>query len=399
MRCRGYSGGVARRILQGRRSRLPFLIGNRERLPYKVHSSRVPAMAWQTSLVATIVDRVHVILRSNMKGGGKLKLTIYLLGFAGATLFTILLVRQGALSVGTAVATAGWAVVGIAAFHFIPIFLDATAWYVLFPKVIRPRLQRLFWMRWIGESISNLIPSAAVGGDIVRARLATITGTPMAAAAASVIVDITLGVVTQIAFTLLGLVLLVHTTGRSSLVGPTLIGAVLGVLAIAGFYVAQRLGMFRFVSVIITRLVKSKDWSSLVQGGETLDQTVREFYGRRRGVITCCIVTMMSLIGSSGEIYIALAALGLHATFWNAVILQSMAMTVKSAAFPVPGQLGVQESGYLVVGNLLGIPGDTAFAISLLARFRDLIVGVPGLVLWQVLEGRRFVRVRPVSSE
>jgi putative membrane protein len=334
-----------------------------------------------------------------MKAGGKLKLTIYLLGFAGAALFTILLVRQGAMSVGTAVATAGWAVVGIAAFHFIPIFLDATAWYVLFPKAIRPRLQSLFWMRWIGESISNLIPSAAVGGDIVRARLATITGTPMAAAAACVIVDVTLGVVTQIAFTLLGLVLLVHATGRSSLVGPTLIGAVLGVLAIAGFYVAQRLGMFRLVSVIITRLVKSKEWSSLAQSGETLDQTVREFYARRRGVLACCIWTIVSLIASSGEIFIALYALDAHPTFLNALILQSMAMTVKSAAFPVPGQLGVQESGYLVVGNLLGIPGETAFAISLLARFRDLIVGIPGLVLWQLVEGRRFLRGPSVASE
>ena len=106
----------------------------------------------------------------------------------------------------------------------------------------------------------------------------------MAAAAASVIVDITLGVVTQIFFTLLGLVLLVEATGRTSLVGPTLIGALLGIAAIAGFYIAQRLGMFRFVSVIIARLVKSPEWSSLVQRGETLDHAVREFYGRRRGV-------------------------------------------------------------------------------------------------------------------
>jgi putative membrane protein len=334
-----------------------------------------------------------------MKAGGKLKLTIYLLGFAGAALFTILLIRQGAMSVGAAVATAGWAVVAIAAFHFIPLSLDATAWYVLFPKAVRPRWQSLFWMRWIGESISNLIPSAAVGGDIVRARLATITGAPMAAAAASVIVDITLGVVIQIVFTLLGLVLLVHATGRSSLIGPTLIGAVVGIFAIVGFYVAQRLGMFRFVSVIITRLVKSKEWSSLVQSGETLDQTVREVYRRRGGVIACCIVTMVSLIGSSGEIYIALVALGVHATFLNAVILQSMAMTVKSAAFPVPGQLGVQESGYLVIGNLLGIPGETAFAISLLARFRDLLAGIPALVLWQVIEGRRLLRAESVASD
>src|SRR5437763_7105391 len=329
----------------------------------------------------------------------KIKVIIYLLGFGGAALFTVLLVRQGVMSVGTAVATAGWAIAGIAAFHFVPILLDTIAWCVLFPKAVRPRWQSLFWMRWIGESISNLIPSAAVGGDIVRARLATITGTPMAAAAASVIVDVTLGVVTQIVFTLLGLVLLVHATGRNGLVGPTLIGAVLGILAIAGFYVAQRLGMFRFASVIITRLVKSKEWSSLVQSGETLDQTVRDFYTRRRGVLACCIWTIVSLIGSSGEIFIALYALGLHATFWNAVILQSMAMTVKSAAFPVPGQLGVQESGYLVIGNLLGIPGETAFAISLLARFRDLLVGIPGLVLWQVVDGRRLLRAESVASE
>jgi len=334
-----------------------------------------------------------------MKTGGKLKLTIYLLGFAGAALFTILLIRQGAMSVGAAIATAGWAVAAIGAFHFIPIFLDATAWYVLFPKAVCPRLQSLFWMRWIGESISNLIPSAAVGGDIVRARLVTITGTPMPAAAASVIVDITLGVVTQIAFTLLGLVLLVHATGRSGLVGPTLIGAILGVLAIAGFYVAQRLGMFRFVSVIVARLVKSKEWSSLVQSGETLDQSVREFYARGSGVIVCCLVTVVSLIGSSGEIFIALSALGTHATLLKAVILQSMAMTVKSAAFPIPGQLGVQESGYLVIGNLLGIPGETAFAISLLARFRDLLVGIPALVLWQVIEGRRLLRAESVATE
>src|SRR5438132_8767655 len=178
----------------------------------------------------------------------KIKVIIYLLGFAGAALLTILLGRQGVVAVGAAVATAGWSIAAIAAFHSLPIFLDAIAWHVLFPKAVRPRWQSLFWMRWIGESISNLIPSAAVGGDIVRARLAAITGTPMAAAAASVIVDVTLGVVTQIGFTLLGLVLLVEATGRTGLVAPTLIGALLAILAIAGFYIAQRLGMFRFVS-------------------------------------------------------------------------------------------------------------------------------------------------------
>src|SRR5205807_9750456 len=114
-----------------------------------------------------------------MKTRGKLKLAIYLLGFAGASLFTILLVRQGVMSVGAAVATAGWAIAAIAAFHFLPILLDAIAWHVLFPQPVRPRWQSLFLMRWILESLSNLIPSSSVGGDIVCVSFAVITGTPI----------------------------------------------------------------------------------------------------------------------------------------------------------------------------------------------------------------------------
>ena len=58
----------------------------------------------------------------------------------------------------------------------------------------------------------------------------------------------------------------------------------------------------------------------------------------------------------------------LQATLVNAVILQSMVLAIRAAVFPVPGALGVQEGGYVVVGNLLGIPGDAAFALSLIAR-------------------------------
>jgi len=333
-----------------------------------------------------------------MKTPRKLRLTAYFLGLVGAALFTALLVRQGVMSVGAAVATAGWGIAAVAAFHLLPILLDALAWQVLFPPGDRPRWQSLFWMRWIGESISNLVPSATVGGDIVRARLVAISGVPLSTAAATIIVDITLGIVTQIVFTLLGLTLLINVTGRTSFVRPTLMGTLIGVAAVAGFYFAQRRGMFRFFSVIITRLVNSPEWSSLVEGGETLDQTVRALYGRRRGVLACCAWTIVSLVASSGEIWIALQALGLPATFVNAIILQSMAMTIRSVAFPVPGALGVQEGGYLVVGNLLGIPGEAAFAISLITRVRDLTLGVPGLVTWQLVEWHRFWRARAVLA-
>src|SRR5438552_13360857 len=336
-----------------------------------------------------------------MKAPGKVQLTFYLLGFAGAALFTGLLIRQGASQVGAAFATAGWAIIVVVVYHFVvPVFLDAVAWWVLFPRSDRLPLRKLFWMRWVGESVSTLVPSAAVGGDIVRARLAAINGVPLPIAAGSVLVDITLGVFTQAGFTVLGLALIVDVTGQKNFVGPTLLGTLIGILAVAGFYFVQRLGMFRFLGLIVARLANSPEWQSLVQSGETLDRTIRAIYARRRGVVLCCVATIVSLVGGSGEIWIALHALGLRATFVNAVILQSMALTIRSVAFPVPGGLGVQEGGYLVVGNLLGIPGNAAFALSLIARMRELGFGIPGLIGWQLIEGRRLLRARaePASS-
>ncbi len=329
-----------------------------------------------------------------MKAPGKIQLTLYLLFFAGAALFTGLLIREGASQVGAALVAAGWGIAAVVAYHLVPLFFDAVSWWVLLPSSDRLPLRKFFWMRWIGESVSTLVPSAAVGGDIVRARLAAIGSVPLPMAAGSVLVDVTLGIFMQAAFTLFGLVLLVGATSQRSFVGPTLLGTLAGVLAVGGFYFVQRLGMFRFLGRIVARLARSPEWQSLVQSGEVLDRAVRTLYRHWPAVLLCCVTTIVSLLGGSGEIWIALHVLGLHATVVHALILQSMVLTVRSVAFPVPGGLGVQEGGYLFVGSLLGIPGHDALALSLIGRVRELALGVPGLVCWQVIEGRRLWRAR-----
>src|SRR5438445_6977458 len=198
---------------------------------------------------------------SDVKFMSGLRQTFYFHALAGASLFTLLLIREGAPQFGQAVAAAGWAILAVIADHFlVPVLLDALAWWILFPKVERPQLRRVYWMRWIGESVSTLVPSAAVGGDIVRARLAAISGSTIATAAGTVLVDLTLGVFTQAAFTLLGVMLLVSATGQRNFVRPTLIGTIVGVAAVCGFYFVQRLGIFRFLARMIARLANSPEW-------------------------------------------------------------------------------------------------------------------------------------------
>ena len=333
-----------------------------------------------------------------MKSPNRVKLTFYLLGFGGAALFTALLTREGAARVMEAFVTPKWVIAGIVVYHSIPIFLDAIAWWVLFPKPERLSLGQLYWMRWVGESISTLVPSAAVGGDIVRARLAAIKGAPLAIAAGTVIVDLTLGVFITAGYTLLGSLLLVRATGKTSFVGPTIWGTMIGLFAFAGFYFAQRLGMFGFVGRVISRLAGSSEWRSLVEHGDSLDRAVRSLYARHRALLECCGWTIVSFIAAAGEVWIALYGMDLPASFVSALILQSTAFTIRAAAFAVPGALGVQEGGYIFVGSLLGIPGDSAFALSLIARLRELSLGIPGLITWQLIEGRRLLGTRAEAA-
>jgi putative membrane protein len=252
-------------------------------------------------------------------------------------------------------------------------------------------------MRWIGESINTLLPSSQVGGDIIRARLASLRGVPVSIAAASVIVGITLNVATQIIFTMAGMATLAVATGQRHLVGKLMLGAVLAVVAVGGFYVVQRCGIFRLLAKLVSKLSSSSSWQGLVEHGEQLDEQVRALYARRRAVIVSGAWSLISWVIGAVEVWIALWAIGMPASFSHAFILESVGQGIRSAMFLVPGALGVHEAGYVGVGKLLGIPGNSALALALIRRVRELVFGVPGLIAWQWVEGRRLWRRERVT--
>jgi uncharacterized membrane protein YbhN (UPF0104 family) len=196
----------------------------------------------------------------------------------------------------------------------------------------------------------------------------------------------------QTLFTLVGVSLLIWVTGRTNFLVPTLLGAPFAMLAVAGFYFVQRWGLFRLFGAIISHSAKHESWRSLLVGSGELDQVLRQIYSRLGSVTACCVVTMISFVTGSVEVWIGLHALGVPASFEKALILECVGQGIQTVLCLVPGALGVREGGYVMVGALLGIPGDTAFALALIRRVRELALGLPGLFAWQLVEGRHFVR-------
>jgi putative membrane protein len=243
----------------------------------------------------------------------------------------------------------------------------------------------------MGESVNNLVPSVQVGGDILRARLVAIQGTPAPVAAASVIVTITMNVLTQIIFTLMGFAAVIAVTHQAGLAKPAIAGAGLSILAIGGFYAVQRFGGIKWAAAMASRAAGSA-WRSLLQDAQALDRSIQDIYSKPRGVLASAVWSMISWIVGAVEIWIALIAVGMPANFLQAFALESISQGCRTAMFFIPGGLGIQEGGYLFTGKLLGIPGETALALALIRRVRELAVGIPGLLAWQLLEGTRLRR-------
>jgi uncharacterized membrane protein YbhN (UPF0104 family) len=85
----------------------------------------------------------------------------------------------------------------------------------------------------------------------------------------------------------------------------------------------------------------------------------------------------------------ALYFLGHTVSIADAILIDALIHAVSSAAFIVPAAIGVQEGGFLVIGALLGLPPELSLALALARRARDLILYVPGMLVWQIAEGRR----------
>ena len=78
--------------------------------------------------------------------------------------------------------------------------------------------------------------------------------------------------------------------------------------------------------------------------------------------------------------WLALSFIGHPVSWLDALLLESVGQAIRGAAFAIPGSLGAQEGGYLLLAPLVGLTPDAALALSLAKRARELALGLPGLV-------------------
>jgi putative membrane protein len=316
----------------------------------------------------------------------------YIALIVGIALVVGLVSFQGAGDVVNAIGAAGWGLIAVILVRMVPIALDGYVWRFLFLEGSRPPVMRALWARWIGEAINTLIPAFQVGGALVRARLMVMHGVPGRLAGASVVVDLTLSTLTQLLFTIVGLGLLLAHYGNSDIAKGVGAGVAAGFVVVAALCIFQQRGLFSAVIKVMARIARGRAWDNAIGGASALDAAILALY-RERWLLTANATGQLAAWAlGAAEIYAALYFMGYPVSIADAVLLESLILATRTAAFFVPGALGVQEGVFVLLGGVIGLGPEVALALSLVKRVRELVIGVPGLIAWQIAEGKNLLK-------
>jgi putative membrane protein len=280
-------------------------------------------------------------------------------------------------------AGAGLVIAGLA--HVLPMLANARDWQTLIRGANRPGMLAMLKLVWIRESVNCLLPVARVGGELVSFQILRSWRLRASTAAASLVVDLQLTVISQFIFTMAGI-------GFLAVYGGSAMGRVIGGLAWSTalllplpilFAVVQHANPFALVSKGLERMTSGK-LSALVGPSVRADQAIKLIW-RRRAVVLRYLFFWQPLqcIATALEIWIALYFLGAKTSFVVALTVEVLIQAVSSAAFVVPGALGIQEGAFVLIGGWFGIEPATSLALAGARRIRDLLIFVPGLVAWQ----------------
>jgi putative membrane protein len=318
-----------------------------------------------------------------------LRLATYIGGLLGLGLLVALAVHADLPAMTRSLATAGWPLLWLVPYRAVFYLLYTAGWLILLApdhSVPRAGAGFTFWVTAVREAIDRLLPVASIGGGVVGVRLMRWRGLALPPVGASVIVEALLTLVASYVFTAAGLMLLVGQGAGQQYQRLPLLFLLTIPVPVVTLLLLRHGSVFARMQKVLSPLVGV---AVSPEGAGLLDRAVRESIDRHGRLGVVLVLQFIALLSGAAEVWFALRLLGHPVDVSSAIVLESMTLAVRHVAFFVPAGIGVQEAGMVLFGHALGIDTELALAVSMAKRMRELCWGVPALISWQWLEGRR----------
>jgi putative membrane protein len=270
------------------------------------------------------------------------------------------------------------------------------AWDAIIPPREARRPWVFVWGRMVRDCSANCLPFSQVGGFVFGARAVSLHGVSWSLATASTVVDVTAEFLAQLAFTGIGLGILLARAPNSSLAVPLEVGLGLAVMAGVALIWLQQGAAPLFAR--LGRRIAGNWFVDAHDRMEVLQAELSLIYGHTGRLAIGFMGHLMGWLGTGVAGWITYRALGVPIDFDDALAIEALLSAAAAVAFLVPVNAGVQEAGYAGLGAIFGVPPELSLGVSLVRRGRDIAVGVPILLIWQFFEMRRLRAVQRVAA-
>jgi uncharacterized protein (TIRG00374 family) len=267
--------------------------------------------------------------------------------------------------------------------------LEAYGWKITLGS---PAQGLSFWkvlaIRTAGEVVNMTTPTAYVGGEPLKAYLLERHNIPIVEGLASVVVAKTIMTIAQVVFILIGIALafwLLGAAGSSTQIAAAgLLTAALLLFGITVFFLVQRRGLFTWMLQLLRAVgLRITFMESREQKLRSLDETILRFYTDHRPLFyAATALYLLGWLAEALEVFVIISLLGEPVGVLSAIAIGALSVLIKGGTFFIPGSLGAQDGGNLLLLKAFGYSDLTGMTFALLRRFRELVwIGIGLLCL------------------
>jgi hypothetical protein len=244
------------------------------------------------------------------------------------------------------------------------LMLGASGWRLPYRKVLR--------LRMAAEGALFTLPAGSIAAEALKpVLLKRRHGVPLSVGATAVLINKSFIVLTNAVYLVLGLVF-GGALLRAALPGAW--GNLLTALTVGGTLGCLGLGLVLLATVrrpqVLDRLLGQlpQRWRTrLARRGPALVDT-SAFFAEPRRVAACCGLALLHWFIEAFETWAAARLIGLSLTPSGALAFESLLALMRSLAFFLPGAIGLQDGGHLLLAHLAGSSATVAGGMLVIVK-------------------------------
>jgi uncharacterized protein (TIRG00374 family) len=301
----------------------------------------------------------------------------------GAIMLAYLINRFGTAKVWADLRLIGWRLLAIVALEGLVNWSSAGVWWHTLPREARRGwFARVFLVHLAGGALNQSSPGAPLGGEPLkvmylkqRFSVSALTASLLSAKLAQALA--------RALFVILGILMAWRTLKFESLPVKSLTaGFILITVGILAFMTMQVRGFSAATKIVSTRFHFLGEWVwRLERGLERVDEHLRELYTKRPwDFVAALALSLAGLCVGVIQVWLLMNWMGLGQSWLTSLTIEALSVLVGFVLFAIPGSLGVQEGGKVLIFAALGLPMSAGLSIGVAFRLNSLINLAQGLV-------------------